>query len=325
MVEKPTLVWLDCDMEYDDAMELILGYYNPKIKFLGISTVHGVVSAEKSAVYALQVMELAGIEGLEVVKGATESICRPPRVWEDFHGTSAIDWAGLPPPTGKKTILKENAILYMFNTIMAQKDQKVALVGTAQYTNIALLLKCFPEVKSHIDQIVVIGGAYGLGNVNAASEFNVDGDPEAAKILMESGLKMVMIPLDVTTKIAVTDDILKELKSWGTGFGEYCIKLLTFFKTVYAREVTNVHDPLTIAYLISPDILKTELMYVEVECGSKCCDGRTNCDLKHRSKKPKNVHLALDVDASRFWKMMLDSLAIANKKWKVLNEPKKSS
>lgn len=320
MVEKQTLVWLDCDMEYDDAMETILCAYNPKIKLLGISTVHGVVTAERSATYAIQVLELAAIEGVDVVTGATEGVCRPPRTWEEFHGTSAIDWAGLPPPTGKQTPLKTNAILHMFNTIMAQKDKKVTLVGTAQYTNLALLLKCFPEVKPHIEQIVVMGGCYGIGNVTATSEFNVDGDPEAAKIIFNCGLKVVMVPLDVTSKIVVTDDIIKEMKDWKTEFGEYCIKLLTFFKTVYAREATNVHDPLTIAYLIEPDMIKTEFMYVEVECGSTCCDGHTNCDVKHRSKKPKNVHVALDVDAKRFWKLLMDSLVKANEKWKTLHK-----
>ena len=155
MVEKQILVWLDCDMEYDDAMAMVLCSYHPKTKLLGISTVHGVVTAEKSGTYAIQMLELAGIEGVDVVIGATEGVCRPPRKWEEFHGTSAIDWAELPPPTGKKAPLKTNAILHMFNTIMAQKD-KVVLVGTAQYTNIALLIKCFPEVKSQIDQIVVL-------------------------------------------------------------------------------------------------------------------------------------------------------------------------
>ena len=314
MDTKRIPIWLDCDMEYDDAMAMILAAYNPKIKLLGISTVHGVVSAEKSATYAIQVLELACIEGIDVVTGATEAICRPPRTWEDFHGTSAVDWANLPPPSGKHAPLKKNAILHMYDTIMAQPE-KVTLVGTAQFTNIALLIKSFPEIKVKIDQILLLGGAYGLGNVNAAAEFNVSGDPEAAKIILDSGLKVVMIPLDVTSKIAFTEDIQAALKGLKSDFGEYCIKLLTFFKTVYSREVTNVHDPLTVAYLIDSTLLKTDFMVIEVECGSTCSDGHTNCDLKHRSKKPKNVHLALDVNAQGFWKIMLDALTEANKRW----------
>ena len=317
MEDKRKYVWVDCDMEYDDAMEVILTAYNPTLKLLGISTVHGVVTAERSATYAIQVLELAGIEGVGVVRGATESLCRGPRAWEEFNGTSAVDWAKLPPPTGKQVPLKDNAILYMYNTISAVKDRKVILVSTAQFTNIALLLKCFPEVKANIEEIVVMGGAISAGNVDAASEFNVNGDPEAAKIVFNCGLKVVMIPLDVTRKVIVTDAVLDVMKEWHTEFGETCIRLLTFFKTVYAREHTNLHDATTIGYLIDPTILRTELLVVEVECGSSCSDGRTNCDIFHRSKKPKNVHVALDINVDRFWAIMLEALARANEKWKL--------
>jgi inosine-uridine nucleoside N-ribohydrolase len=143
----------------------------------------------------------------------------------------------------------------MHKIISTYKD-KVSLLGIAQLTNIALLLRMFPEVKSNISQIVIMGGAIGLGNMQPASEWNIEGDPEAAWVVFNSRLKVVMIPIEVTK------EIFNKLENYNTRFGNILIKLLLFFaetyKTVFRMPNPPLHDPCTVAYIIAPEIFITD-------------------------------------------------------------------
>jgi inosine-uridine nucleoside N-ribohydrolase len=309
-------VWLDCDPGHDDMMAIIFAAYSEQIELLGISTVCGNQTADKTTSNALKTLELAHITGVDVVRGMDEGLCRPSRACPEIHGSTGLGGAEL--PAARQVALKENAILHMFNVISAPRAQKVSLLGTAQLTNIALLLRCFPEVKSHIEQIVVMGGAVGLGNMRPAAEWNIEGDPEAAHVVFNSGLRVVMIPIEVTHTVLVTKAILAEIKALGTKFAETIVSLMTFFghtyDTVFRMPDPPLHDPCTVAFVISPEIFTVEHLHVEVELGSKCCDGRTNCDIFNMLKKPKNVFVARKVNVPQFWQLLLAALRKANDK-----------
>jgi len=317
MQPKKIPVWLDCDPGHDDAMAIILASYDPHIELLGISTVCGNQTVEKTTANALKTLELAGITGIEVVRGADEGLCRPSRACPEIHGSSGLGGADLPEP--KQKPVNENAIVRMQRIISTCKD-KVSLLGTAQLTNIALLLKTFPEVKSNISQIVVMGGAIGIGNMQPASEWNIEGDPEAALAVFNCGLKVVMIPIELTHTVLVTKDIFTKIENYNTHFGNILVKLLSFFaetyKTVFRMPDPPLHDPCTVAYIIAPEIFVTEFMHVDVETGSKCSDGRTNCDVFGMTKLPKNVHVAVKIDVDKFWELMINALNQANDKVK---------
>eukprot|EP01022_Parablepharisma_sp_SALTPOND_P021915 TRINITY_DN437_c0_g1_i2.p1 TRINITY_DN437_c0_g1~~TRINITY_DN437_c0_g1_i2.p1 ORF type:complete len:435 (+),score=21.88 TRINITY_DN437_c0_g1_i2:1605-2909(+) len=320
MEQKRIPIWLDCDPGHDDAMAIILASYSPHINLLGISTVCGNQTVDKTTINALRTLELAGISGIQVVKGSNEGLCRPSRACPEIHGGTGLGGADLPDPVQKP--VPENAILRMYKAI-TEYPEKVALLGTAQLTNLALLLKVFPEVKKNISQIVVMGGAIGLGNMRPAAEWNIEGDPEAASVVFNSGLKVVMIPIELTHTVLVTKNIFDTLKGYNAKFGDIIVQLLSFFANTYDKIFKMpdppLHDPCTVAYVINPGIFNTEFMHVEVETGSRCCDGRTNCDIYGMTGQPKNVHVALKVDTEKFWEMMLDALGKANEKWKQLH------
>ena len=122
----------------------------------------------------------------------------------------------------------------MYKVISSQK-RPVNLVCTGQFTNAALLLILYPEVKQYISQIIVMGGAINFGNTGRAAEFNVEGDPEAAQVLFESGLKVVMVPLEVTHTALATPEIIKRCEDMNSNFGTICKQLLLFFKQTYKR------------------------------------------------------------------------------------------
>ncbi|KAL9650056.1 hypothetical protein ABK040_003174 [Willaertia magna] len=310
------LVWLDCDPGHDDFFA-ILFCQHPSIKLLGISTVGGNQTVEKTTLNALKALSIMSPdfgENINVVAGQSKPLVRSVKHCPEIHGETGLDGPVFPPIT-KKPIEGKKAVNYMYE-IISKQEKKINLVGTGQFTNIALLLILYPEIKDKIDQIVLMGGAIGFGNTSPAAEFNVEGDPESAKVIFESGCKVVMVPLEVTHTALCTEAIVERCRKMNSNFGNICVELLTFFKETYQKVFfmndPPLHDPCTIAYIIAPHLFKVELMRVEVETTSRFCDGRTVCDIYHMSNEPKNVHVALTMNVEEFWNLLFSALETVN-------------
>jgi non-specific riboncleoside hydrolase len=193
---------------------------------------------------------------------------------------------------------------------MASSDP-VTLVPTGSYTNIALLFSEYPEVKSHIDRIVAMGGALGKGNMTSAAEFNVFTDPDAAAIVYKSGVPIVMVGLDITMKALLTHESIEELpKISETG------KML---HDIIVNDGDNsddgiaMHDVNTIFYLLHPEAIKTEDMWIDVVTDGPAI-GETVGDIRgayHNGKT--NAKVSTDIDAVAFNKWFLEEVrAIKN-------------
>eukprot|EP01080_Neovahlkampfia_damariscottae_P008394 gene8394-219_t len=312
MTDQKKLVWLDCDPGHDDAMAIILAGHNDKIELLGISTVCGNQTVEKTTLNALKTCHVSGLDHIDVVKGQHQPLVAKVKICPEIHGESGLDGPEFPKVERKP--VDEKAVNYMYKVISKQK-QKVHIVATAQLTNIALLLSIYPEVKSNIDTIVFMGGAIGMGNTSPGAEFNIECDPEAAKIVMESGLNIVMVPIEVTHHVLVTKKILKRLQDMNSKFSNFVKELLLFFQDSYLKTFNfgdpPLHDPCAVAYVVNPDLFETQFMRVDVDTFPTSY-GRTNCDLYSFSKLPKNVTVALKIDVEKFWNLMFDSFEKTN-------------
>lgn len=200
--------------------------------------------------------------------------------------------------------------------MISLQKEKVTICITGAQTNVALLFTVFPEVKENIDKICFMGGAIGAGNTSPGAEFNIECDAEACKIILESGLNIVMIPLEVTHTVLVTKDILNRLEKMESKFGTFIKELLLFFKDSYSQffgfDDPPLHDPCAIAYLIKPEIFETKFCRVDVDTGVYSY-GRTNCDIYGLTKSTKNVHVATKVKVDEFWNLMFEALESANK------------
>jgi len=291
-----------------------------KLNLLGISTIMGNQTLEKTTDNALKVLKISGLDHIDVVAGQRKSILGVIAACPEIHGDSGLDTAhGVMPNIQTKGPINEVAVVRM-NRIISQSKTPVTLIATAALTNYALLITVFPEIMKKIDKIIVLGGAIGVGNIGPVMEWNILVDPHAAKIVFESGLKIVQIPLEVTHTCLVTDNIIKELKSWNTPFSALLVDLLYFFAKAY-KEVFNfdyppLHDPLAVAYAIQPELFETHFVRVDIETISELSRGQTICDIFHRTGKPKNVHLAIKVDVPKFWDLMIDAFKQSN-----LNSP----
>ena len=162
-----TPVLIDCDPGHDDAMALLLALASPELQLLGVSTVHGNQTLEKTTANALRVLEFAGRGDVPVAAGANRPLLREPTVAASVHGETGLDGPDLPPPAGAPATL--HAVDFLADRLR-MAGGPVTLIPTGPLTNIALLLALHPELHERIERIVLMGGAWGIGNVTPSAE-----------------------------------------------------------------------------------------------------------------------------------------------------------
>lgn len=212
-------------------------------------------------------------------------------------------------PASKFKPVEQGAVEFMLEIIRAS-DEKITLVPTAPLTNIALLITAYPEVKERIEKISLMGGGLAYGNVTRTAEFNIYVDPEAARIVFESGIPIVMSGLDVTDKAAIFEEEIQELKTRGP-VSVMVGELLDFY-SIYGKKMGFVgnalHDPCAIAWLLHPGLFESEHLYVTVETEGKLTRGMTVADRRKKPDQPANTEVLLGVDREAFIKLLFDSL-----------------
>jgi inosine-uridine nucleoside N-ribohydrolase len=302
-----TAIILDCDPGHDDAIALLLALASPELDLLGVTTVHGNQTLDKTTANALRVLDLAGRTDIPVAAGADRPLVRELTVASDVHGDSGLDGPALPP--AGRSPLGEHAVDFMARTIVASPTP-VTLVPTGPLTNIALLLD--RTGGANVERIVLMGGAIAEGNKTPAAEFNIWADPEAARAVFKAGLETTMIGLDVTHRAVTTPALQDRLRATGT-IGTFVADLIDFF-AVYHRETYGwdgapIHDAVAVAHVIRPGLVETRYRNVEVEIDSELCRGRTVVDLWNRTGRPANAHVGVALDAEAFFDLLVERIA----------------
>ena len=229
---------LDCDPGHDDAIALLLALGSPsEIEVLGVTTVAGNQTLEKTTANAIRVLDHVGRDDIPVLAGASRPLVREPRVLPHVFGDSGLDGPVLPAPARRPA--PEHAIDWMARTL-AESDQPVTLVATGPLTNVALLLALEPDARP--ERIVLMGGSVGEGNRTPAAEYNIWADPEAARRVFESGIVVTMIGLDVTHQALVTDADASVLRGVGR-VGKVAAELLDFYGIWHRRGSCRWTEP----------------------------------------------------------------------------------
>jgi len=274
----PRKIILDCDPGHDDAIAMMLALASPELEVLGVTVVHGNVSLARTVRNALVVRELLGAE-VPIYAGADRPLVRERISAEAVHGVSGLDGPQLSEPQGKPE--QQHAVSFIIETVLAHPGE-VTLVPTGPLTNLALALRLEPKIAGLIPQIVLMGGSLDTGNWTPAAEFNILCDPHAARIVFESGIPIVMMGLNLTHQVIATPRRVERFRALGSRVGEVTAQLLEFFRehhvTRYGWEGAALHDPCTVAYLIRPELFKTQAMYVAIETNEGLNFGRTVCD-----------------------------------------------
>ncbi len=304
----PVPILLDCDPGHDDAMALLLALASPEVELLGVTTVAGNQTLPRTTANALRVLEFAGREDVPVAAGADRPLVRVPAVAQDVHGDTGLDGPDLPPPRG--TPVDVHAVDFLAERLRGAV-RPVTLLPVGPLTNVALLLARQPGIETHIERIVLMGGAIAEGNVTPAAEFNVWADPEAAARVFTSGIELTMVGLDVTHKAQLTNDHAARLRA-ASRTGALVADLHAFYarfhREVYGFEGAPIHDAVAVGHVVRPGLLETRHRHVAIECGSELCRGRTVVDLWRRTGEPPNAHVGVDIDAEAFLELFVGRL-----------------
>jgi inosine-uridine nucleoside N-ribohydrolase len=300
-----TDIILDCDPGHDDAIALLLALGSPELNLLGVTTVSGNQTLEKTTANAIRVLDHVGHVDIPVAAGADRPLVRDRHVAAEVHGETGLDGPDLPPPSRPPE--QAHAIDWIAMTLVSRPDP-VTLVPTGPLTNIALLLARYPDAAPRIERIVLMGGAIGEGNVTPAAEFNIWADPEAAHRVFTSGIELTMVGLDVTHQALLRTADVARLRSSGKA-GTLVADLFEFYVQFHRRrygwEGAPVHDAVAVAHVIDGGLLTTEHVGVVVDTGPELSRGRTHADRSGLSDWERNCHVAVGVDPDRFRELLI--------------------
>jgi len=301
-----TPIILDCDPGHDDAIALLLALASPELELLGVTTVHGNQTLEKTTANALRVLELAARGDVPVAAGADRPLARTLTVAAHVHGESGLDGPTLPQPLHRA--IAQPAVDFVIEQLVSS-PHPVTLVATGPLTNVALVLEA--TGAENLERIVLMGGSIAEGNMTPAAEFNIWADPEAADRVFHSGVDVTMIGLDVTHRALLTTAMSDELRGRGR-VGAFVADLVEYFKryheATYGWDGAPIHDAVAVAHVIRPELVETRHRNVEVELESELCRGRTVVDLWRRTERPPNAHVGVDIDRDAFFELLFERI-----------------
>lgn len=302
---KPTPVLLDCDPGHDDAVALVMAHRSPAIDLLGVTIVCGNATLDRTSVNALRILEFIGATDVRVAAGCVSPLARE-LVLGTADGPSGLEGSPyLPEPA--TTLDPRHAVEFLADHLRAAPDP-VTIVATGPLTNIAFLLLKYPALTSKIARIVLMGGAmYRRTEYITPTEFNIFCDPEAARIVIDSGLDVTMVGLDVTMHVLVEEPQFAELRKIDTPLGKVVLDWLKFYEKLHRGQMGvggALHDPLALAVVIDPTLITTRDAHVAVDLTGTFTFGATVADYWNERRLGTNVHVASTVDSDRFFAML---------------------
>ncbi|HKM74702.1 MAG TPA: nucleoside hydrolase [Stellaceae bacterium] len=304
---------IDTDPGIDDAVAILFALAaSEELEVLGIVAVAGNLPLTLTERNARRICELAGRADVPVYAGCAGPMLRPLKTADHIHGETARDRLLLPEPTMELRV--QHGVDFLVDTLRAAEAGTITLCALGPLTNIAMALVKAPEVAGKIGELVIMGGAcFELGNVTPAAEFNIHVDPHAAAIVVDSGIPITMIPLDVTHQVLTTPPRLDALHSLGNHCGAAVAALLTSFEKRRRRKFGSrgraLHDPCVIAYLLRPALFGGREVNVAIETQSPLTNGMTIVDWWGVTGRRPNARLMNTVDAGGFFHLLTKKLA----------------
>ncbi|HEY1573191.1 MAG TPA: nucleoside hydrolase [Pseudonocardiaceae bacterium] len=307
-----TDVILDVDTGVDDALAILFAVRHPSLRLRAITCVAGNADVDQVVTNTLRVLDAAGAGDVPVARGADRPLVAPPRDARIVHGENGM--GGIELPASDRRPIAEHAVELLRREILAAPEP-VTLVTLAPLTNIALVLRTYPEVTGNIGRLVSMGGSAWVGNAGPVAEFNVWHDPEAAAIVFEAGLPLTMYGLDVFYRVALPRRQAEELAAADEPGARLAGQLLVHAADRYGHEHrlaepggAGLGDAGAMCSVVEPDALTTRRLPVSVELAGALTRGQTVVD--HRSVEGEDsahgvavdqqlVDVALGVDGTR--------------------------
>ncbi len=308
----PLPIIIDTDPGQDDALAILLALASPELDVLGITTVAGNVPLSATEKNARKICELAGRPDVKVHAGADRPMVRDLVTFEHVHGSTGLDGPKLPEPV--MSLQRQHGVDFLIETLMAHPAGTITLCTLGPLTNLGLALVREPRIATQIKQIVTMGGSFFEGgNVTPAAEVNIYIDPHAARLVLEAGVPLTLIPLDCTYQALTTPLRVSIFRDMTNKAGPAVAAMLDVFerfdKEKFGTEGAPLHDPCVIAWLLKPELFKSKQVNVSVECESDLTLGMTVVDWWRVTSRKLNANYVRAMNTDRFFNLLTERIA----------------
>jgi purine nucleosidase len=306
----PTKVIVTTDPGQDEAAALMMMLAAPEsFEILGLVATAGNIGLDHTVINALKILELANRADIPVFAGCPHPIRRQLVIADHVHGPTGLDGHDLPPPTTKPR--KQHGVDFIVETLRSAQPGEVHIASLSPMTNLAVAMVQAPGIAARIGSIVMMAGAYfECGNITPSAEFNVYVDPEAADIVLRSGVPITMLPLDVTHKMLSTRERLNRIRAVGTRCAIAIADMLTFSEAFdlkkYGWTGAPLHGPCVPAYMLLPGLFSGRKINVTVQCSDDLTAGASVADYWQITNRPRNVTYIRDGNSDGYYDLICE-------------------
>ncbi len=329
---RPRRIIIDADTGVDDAIAILLALRSPELKVEAFTAVSGNVPLALTLPNTLRMVEVAGRTDIPVAAGAATPLVRSLITASYVHGSNGLGGADFPEPKLKPVSEPASEVI---RRLVHDNPEEITIVAIGPLTNVALALKSDATVGKKIKEILMMGGSLSHGNVTPSAEFNFYVDPEAARVVFDSGAPLTMVGLDVTERVRIGKEQIAVVEAAQNSVSQAAAKILrsTIEHIGHGRGIVQgkmaMHDPLTVAHLLDPSILTLKEYYVQIETAGEFSAGESvgyeaapvrlspPMDTGLAADPPRidfkaNTQVAVDVDSEKFFKLLLSRLTTTN-------------
>ena len=294
MADKRKII-LDTDPGIDDAVAIALAAFSEAIDIKLITTVSGNVHIDHVTENVLKLLTFYG-KNIPVAKGTNTPLIRQSRDGSRIHGETGMSGYDFQP--GDKSLLIDSPAVVAMYQLIKQYPGEITLVTIGPLTNVALLLKLYPDVAADIKEIILMGGTPDRGNYGVYTEFNIGYDPEAAQVVFNSDIPRTMVGMNIGIKAIIQPEVSENIRHLNK-IGDMFYSLFKTYRGTFQSGLT-MYDATAIAYLVRPDMFQTVDTFVTVETQGQYTTGATIVDLNNYLHQPSNITVCLDIDADAF-------------------------
>ena len=304
---------IDTDPGQDDAVAILLALASrDEVDLLAVVAVAGNVPLSRTELNARKILTLAGRADIPVYAGCSRPMRGKLVTAEHVHGTTGLDGPHFPEPT--MPLQPRHGVDYLVDVLSTEEPGTVTLCTLGPLTNIGMALVKAPTIAPRIKEIVMMAGArFEVGNITPAAEFNVYVDPEAADVVLNSGVPITMATLDVSHQVLSTRERLDRIRALGNRAGLAVADMLASSVQSdigkYGWASAPLHDPCAIAWLLAPELFCGRTINVSVETASPLTRGATVADWWRITDRPRNAHFLREADAAGFYDLLTARLA----------------